>query len=374
MRDLSESSFCGRSGYVTRMVSTDPSTPKVVWSVWNNVNYMQAGVLASLTYAADNKRMLLQNFYQKGYNAVTKGKNEKPSAFGFPRIKRSIHVGLFGKSTCGQGIEVHKAERGDKQGDYVVLLDQPYRNLAISLLTKQNFPKEAKFPPYDDIAWTLGICNGVDEARGQREVCHDWFKLLTQDAKYTGSIQGQGTNYVINYKAQNTVPLAISWSKEQNKQAKFGVWHRSGNLPALKIRSLRCGCVYGHYSSTGQSDFNTVWLDLQATSSAISVKKQHEVTMPRIAIYHSWTYTQDEGWARFTFEQRKIPYTSIDKDDLKPSNLGKKFDVILIPRINGNVSNFIHEIPKKFYPMPYTKTPEFASHGYPMRPMTWPDT
>jgi hypothetical protein len=57
-----------------------------------------------------------------------------------------------------QGIEVHKAGNGD----HVVLLDQPYRNMAVSMLSKQDFPKEAKFPPYDDIAWTMGYLLGVD--------------------------------------------------------------------------------------------------------------------------------------------------------------------------------------------------------------------
>ncbi|WP_457831421.1 hypothetical protein, partial [Staphylococcus aureus] len=61
-----------------------------------------------------------------------------------------------------QNIEVHRVDTGKNKGDYVVLLDQPYRNLAVSLLTKQNFSKDAKFPPYDDIAWTLGYLYGVD--------------------------------------------------------------------------------------------------------------------------------------------------------------------------------------------------------------------
>ena len=87
--------------------------------------------------------------------------------------------------------------------------------------------------------------------------------------------------------------------------------------------------------------------------------------MPRIAIYHTWYYTQDEGWARFTFEQMGIPYTYIDKDDLKKGDLKNSFDVILIPRVPGSTTDFINETDKKFGPMPYTKTAEFPSHGFP---------
>ena len=105
-------------------------------------------------------------------------------------------------------------------------------------------------------------------------------------------------------------------------------------------------------------------LDLQATKTNPSVK-QHKVTLPKIAIYHTWVDTQDEGWARFTFDQRGIPYTSINKDDLKEGGLRNKFDVILIPNVRTSLSGFIHEIDVKFGPMPYTKTAEFPSHGTP---------
>ncbi|MEJ0055010.1 MAG: hypothetical protein WDN75_04775 [Bacteroidota bacterium] len=69
--------------------------------------------------------------------------------------------------------------------------------------------------------------------------------------------------------------------------------------------------------------------------------------------------------SRFTFEQRGIPYTSIDKDDLKSGGLRTKFDVILLPRTYGNAADFTFEIDKKFGPMPYTKTAEYPSHGAP---------
>jgi hypothetical protein len=97
----------------------------------------------------------------------------------------------------------------------------------------------------------------------------------------------------------------------------------------------------------------------------VNAKKKHQVTLPRIAIYHTWYSTQDEGWSRYTFEQRGIPYTSIDKDDLKAGNLNTRFDVILIPRTGGDASTFINGVDIKFGPMPYTKTPEFPSHGVP---------
>jgi len=105
-------------------------------------------------------------------------------------------------------------------------------------------------------------------------------------------------------------------------------------------------------------------LDVQKTNS-ISDLKLEPIKLPRVAIYHNWYYTQDEGWARYTFETRKIPYTSIDKDDLRKGNLNNKFDVILLPDTYGNIETIIQGIDTKFSPMPFNKTVDYPNHGYP---------
>jgi hypothetical protein len=92
---------------------------------------------------------------------------------------------------------------------------------------------------------------------------------------------------------------------------------------------------------------------------------RHELDLPRVAIYHSWYDTQDEGWARYTFEMLGIPYTSIDKDDLRAGSLRGRFDVILVPSFNGSVDRMIHGIDRDFGPMPYQKTRDTPAFGTP---------
>lgn len=367
MRDLSEQKYAGDAVTSREWYRPDPSTPLVKWSSRNNVNYMEAGVLGSLTYAASNGKQLLKNFYQKSLNNINRGKNEKPRAFVIPKKQTDPTMAAYLVNQLrGQGIEVHKAATGNQQGDYVVLLDQPYRNLAVSLLTKQNYPKEAKFPPYDDIAWTYGLLYGVDvKAEDSVKYNRSDLKLITSDEKYTGKLDGEGTNYVLNYKAQNTVLSAMYWIKGQNKNAKISVLDTSTVISGVKD-TLRAGSVIfkGLTSDQAKNINSQFGLDLMATAGSTTAK-QHDVSLPRVAIYHTWFNTQDEGWSRFTFEQRGIPYTSIDKDDLKAGMLRKKFDVILIPRVRGGASMFINGIDKKFGPMPYTKTAEFPAHGTP---------
>jgi hypothetical protein len=361
MRDLSNQKYAGDPATSREWYRPAPPTELVNWSSRNNTNYMQAGVLASLTYTADNSKLLLRNFYQKGVNNITRGKKESTKAFVIPKKQRDpAMVAYMVNQLRVQGLEIHEST----SGDYVILLDQPYRDLAVTLLTKQNYPKEAKFPPYDDIGWTLGLNYGVDvNAQDSLKYNLSDLRLLTQDVKYTGEVVGSGTSYVVKYKAQNTVLPALYWIKSQNKKARLIVIDEQ---QIVSTDTLPAGSVFfkditkAHAGQIG-SQFG---IDLISTSTAPTTK-QHEVMLPRVAIYHGWFSTQDEGWSRYTFEQRGIPYTSIDKDDLKAGELRKKFDVILVPRMRGEASDFIYGIDSKFGPMPFTKTAEYPSHGTP---------
>ncbi|GAB3955206.1 M14 family metallopeptidase [Spirosoma harenae] len=368
LRDLANQKYAGDDVTSKEWYRPDPATEKVYWSYRNGINYMQAGVLASLSYGATNSRMLLKNFYQKGLNNIRKGTEEKPRAFVISKDQRDPAMAAYLVNQLrAQDIEVHKAESGKNQGDYVVLLNQPYRNLAVSLLTKQNYPKEAKFPPYDDIAWTLGYLYGVDvKAEDSVKYAAGDLKMISENVKYGGKVDGEGVNYVLNYKGQNNLLPALFWMKGQGKQAKAIVLESKNTLEGIKD-TLTAGAVVFKGLTVDQSKklASQFSLDLQATKANVEGLKQHEVSLPRVAIYHSWYNTQDEGWARYTFEQRGIPYTSINKDHLKAGELRKKFDVILVPRLRGSSTNFIHEIDSRFGPLPYTKTPEFPSHGFP---------
>ncbi|HET7621492.1 MAG TPA: hypothetical protein VFK39_06295, partial [Gemmatimonadaceae bacterium] len=118
-------------------------------------------------------------------------------------------------------------------------------------------------------------------------------------------------------------------------------------------------------SGAAASEIATRWaLPLVATTSAPTVRR-HELDLPRVAIYHSWYDTQDEGWSRYTFGMLGVPYTSIDKDDLRAGDLRRHFDVILVPNVRGSVDRIIHGVDRDFGPMPFQKTRETPSFGTP---------
>ncbi len=362
LRDLAEQKYAGDPATSREWYRPAPPTEKVYWSFRNNINYMQAGVLASLGYGATNGRLLIKNFYQKGLNSLRKGREESPRAFVIPKVQRDPAMAAYLVNQLrAQGIEVHQSA-----SDYVVRLDQPYRNLAVSLLTKQNYPKEAKFPPYDDIAWTLGYLYGVD-VKAEDTLRHnpDALTLLTADAPLAGRVTGSGPTYLLPYKAQNGVLGALHWAKTQGKAVRATVLDERTVLTGTKDTVAAGSVVFSGLSAAQAGGLaQRFGVDLVAAAPEAGTRR-HEVTLPRVAMYHSWYNTQDEGWARYTFEQRGIPFTSIDKDDLKAGNLRQRFDVILIPRMRGAAADFIHEIDKRFGPLPFTKTAEFPAHGTP---------
>ncbi|MCH2347545.1 MAG: hypothetical protein MK299_09185, partial [Pseudomonadales bacterium] len=65
-RDISNSRFAGADVTSRQWYRAAPPPEKLTWSMRNNTNYMQTGVIASLEMVARNGKMFLSNYYQKG--------------------------------------------------------------------------------------------------------------------------------------------------------------------------------------------------------------------------------------------------------------------------------------------------------------------
>ncbi len=86
----------------------------------------------------------------------------------------------------------------------------------------------------------------------------------------------------------------------------------------------------------------------------------------KIALVHTWTSTQDEGWARIAFDQRKIPYTYVSVHELRDNaNLRQRFDVILIPNTGGSAQSIVNGLPVVGDPLPWKATQQYPNIGAP---------
>jgi len=65
-----------------------PPLPKVKWSLRNNNNYEETGLLVSLSYFANNRQQFLENFYEKSKRSILKARTEGPAAYILPADDR----------------------------------------------------------------------------------------------------------------------------------------------------------------------------------------------------------------------------------------------------------------------------------------------
>jgi hypothetical protein len=66
----------------------NPPLPRVKWSLRDNNNYEETGLLVSLNYFASNREQFLENFYEKSKRSILKARTEGPAAYVFPADER----------------------------------------------------------------------------------------------------------------------------------------------------------------------------------------------------------------------------------------------------------------------------------------------
>lgn len=82
--------------------------------------------------------------------------------------------------------------------------------------------------------------------------------------------------------------------------------------------------------------------------------KSHQLALPRIAILHTWTNTQNDGWFRVEFDRLQVPYSYISDQVVRETpNLREKFDVIIFPPVGGSAQSIVNGIPMRGSPIPW---------------------
>jgi len=369
-RDLSETKIAGKAVTEVQWYRPWPPGKKLRWSLRDNTNYMEAGVLTALGYAALHRRELLESFWIKGHRALEKGKSEAPYAWIFPAEQRDPgRLAYLVHQLRAQRIEVHRLTAdlalggsGGKTwpaGSVVVRMDQPYRNAAINYLEEQKFPADEPNAPYDDVAWTWPLLYGVaGESVADRKVLDAAMEPLGSDPVPQGKVDGAGDLYLLRDTGQNAFLQARVLLGAQQVDAAEAAFQADGVTypPGSWIVQAPRDAVEAVAAQLG--------LSFHATAAMPNVRR-HVVDLPRLALLHTWTSTQDAGWARYTLDQAKLDYTLINDDDVKRGGLEDRFDVILFPNSGGDLARLVHGIDPKYGPLAYTRTPDSPSHGIP---------
>ncbi len=394
----------------------NPPLPRVMWSLRNNNNYEQTGILVSLSYIASNRQLFLRNFYDKSKRSILKAHTEGPAAYVLPAddprlgaqadllrvlqkqaveisrataaftvqvpVRRRATGGRGGRGGAAGGGAEAGAETGAGRGgrgadttrtmahefpagSYVIRMDQPYSRIADALLDYQYWsPNDPQKNPYDDTGWTFPEGFGVEAIRvTDTKVLDAPMERVTGQVSATGGVTGSGSVFAINHNGDNalaTLRYRLKAADFQSAEEPFEANGQKFNRGSFIVRNVSQADLDKETSALGIKAF--------ALASAPSVR-MHPARAARVAILHAWTGTQTEGWWREAFDFLSIPYDYISVQDIgKTPNLNDKYDVILFPPGGGGGQAIINGMPMWRNPMPWKHSAETPNIG------TWAET
>lgn len=364
-----------------------PSTPlkEVVWSIRNNVNLQQSAVLIAMHEVATNRQEFLRNFYRKSQRSVAKARSEGPAAYVLPADDpRPGQQARLLKLLADHAFEVHRADEdlrlGDDQvfpvGSYVVRMDQPFSRGADMLLDKQHYnPNDPR--PYDDVGWTVGPLFNARTVRVEDTAVLDMDMTRLDPVAVAGAVEGgrggaegrggvegsrggvqgsRGGVYLVDYNADNTL-------------AAFRFAHDSLTVMAASAsfdnddRAFRAGTFVIRQADNPSADLAAL-LDQAGREYGFAAHRTrnepevplHETRVPRIAVVHTWTNTQDEGWLRIGLDEYGIPYDYISVHEVRDNpDLRRDYDVVVIGHQRGDAMGLVRGL-RADAPVPWQAT------------------
>jgi hypothetical protein len=367
----------------------NPPLPKALWSQRDNNNYEQTGLLTSLHYFNENKRLFLKNFYLKAKRSVMKPAAEGPAAYVLPaddprpalqaellRVlqKQAVEISRA-KSAFTVSLPVKKepktkpeskekdatpaapATRQFPAGSYIIRMDQPYARIADALLDHQYWsPDDPQKTPYDDTGWTFGELFGVGVTRVTDLRVLDAAMEQVRKIRAPGGVKGDGAIFAINNNAEPALATLRYKMKDAGVEATEEPFESGGmkfNRGSFVIRN----------ASKAELDRTAGELGLQVVAlGAAPGVKTHAVRAARLAVVHTWLSTQTEGWWRLALDDLKIPYEYISTQTVARSeNLNGRYDVILFPPVGffSSPTAIINGMPVAWgNPLPWKNTPE----------------
>jgi len=400
----------------------NPPLARVRWSLRNNNNYEQTGLIVSLNYFANNRAYFLRNFYEKSKRSILKPTVEGPAAYVFPSSdpRPGAQAELL-RVMQKQGVEISRAtaaftvklpvkpvpaaagrggrggrggvppspaatagvaagETGEAApaqpekplepqtrefpaGSYIIRMDQPYSRIADALLDYQYWaPNDPQTRPYDDTGWTFPEAFAAQAVRiTDIKALEAPMELVKGDVKAPSGITGQGTIFAINHNADNalvTLRYALKTADIQLAEEPFEADGAKFKRGTFIIRGV------------GRADLETATGELGLTAVTLSTAptvKTHPARPARICILHQWSSTQTEGWWRQAFDIYKVPYDYIDPETIrKTANLRDKYDVIIFGP--GGSQSAVEGTPLWKNPIPWKQSPEMPNVG------TWAQT
>jgi len=406
----------------------NPPISRVRWSLRNNNNYEQTGVLISLNYLANNRVYFLRNFYDKSKRSILKARVEGPAAYVFPandprlgsqaellrilqkqaveisRATTSFTVKLPARQPAGGGrgrggrggAGATGAEGASAPGAPGAANAEGVAEAPAQQPPPQRPPDVTReFPagsyivrmdqPYSRIAdalldyqyWAPNDPQTrpyddtgwtFPEGFGVQAVrVTDASVLSVPVTTVTGDVAAPGGISGMGpvFAINHNADNALITLRYMLKDADIQLAEEPFESNGAKF-STGAFIIRGVASADLDKVTRELGLQARALEAAPSVK-MHPARAARIAILHQWANTQTEGWWRQAFDLYRIPYDYIDPQMVRnATDLRAKYDVIVFGPGGGQAS--VEGTPMWLNPIPYRNSPETPNVG------TWAQT
>ncbi len=361
-----------------RMQFPDP-WPGGWWRLRDLVDYELTLSMSLIKTAYMHKEDLLFNFYKMCKDAIEIQKEGQPYAFiiskdqrDYPTTLRMLEILKLG------GVEIQQAKseftadgKVYPAGSFVVLMSQPYRPYAQSLLEKQVYPDMRQYPggppipPYDNAGWTLPLQMGIASAQIDRSFKADLEKLENIPYPETAAPKTSSKYVVLDSKknaAYSTVFSLLKYKPEiyrsksgisgDDFHACFGSFIIENTLQVQK--ALPALQEKWHLNAYGLDDISDI--------------KKSPLKKHRVGLYQSWQSNMDEGWTRYVLDDLEIPFTTIHNKDFKGTkkkkvDLNSKYDVIVFASESADIIKLGKPSPGSRYARYYSEGPPEYSGG-----------
>jgi len=329
------------------------------WRLRDAVDYCLTASKAVLHTAAKYREELLYDKYQMGRDTIARFQKEPPYAWIIPQEQWDAPTAalLLNKMKL-LGIDVYKAEEGFvtdgisyPAGTWVIPMNQPFALFVKNIFEEQNYPDLIKYPAlwqglvrpqkfpetylpsYDMAGWTLPYQMGVKVATANTPL-NVALTPLEKVVLPSGNVErGAGYAYLISPKTNNSF-IAVNrilakggevlWAKESFTVGGKSYPPGTAVVPARSVSRTFMDSLA-----------KELFLTIGGTGGRVSANT-FKLKAPRVALYKPWMANSDESWTRFLFEKFEFPYTNIHDAEVRAGELGKRFDVLVIPSISTN--------------------------------------
>ena len=323
--------------------------PGGAWTLRHIVDYNLSAARGLIGASARYRGEIVRNFYRMGKKQVELGLQGGPFAFIIPPEQFDPHAArkleqllLDGAVEIRRSLEPFRvAETVYPQGTDLVMMAQPFRAYAKTLLEVQQYPIRrpaggaAPDRPYDVAGWTLPLQMNVRVDRVNQYFDPGPTTRLDQvtipAAKIWGEVR-KVTFYVIDGRG-NAGSIAINRLLKTGARVSF----LAGPM-ALQGYTYPAGSIMVTEAKGVRQTVETIARDLGLRATATSDRAPTDarsIGRARVGLYKPWVENIDEGWTRWLLEQYEFEFENIADADIRKGALRQRFDVIVLPDIGA---------------------------------------